>query len=198
MKKAILVPSELGQQVRPVDESLSNIDSEMMRIMQMKNLPMDIKIRNYNQLLQRYMTIKNIRNQPMKLDVYEKDTFGMPENEIIDGIPVTKKEIGRLLLNFIRKQDNIVIEPNGEVSINGNRIPESNIVDLVHDIVRDRKTFKPPAGSSSFLKALKSANVPLEYIGNKKRLTDLLQTAILGSPHPMSPAPPIGWEEDNL
>jgi hypothetical protein len=195
MKKAILVPSEFGQQVRPVDEPLSDIDSEMMRIMQMQNLPLDIKIRNYNQLLQRYMTMKNIRNQPLKLDIQEQDSSVVSEDEILEGIPLTKKEIGRLLLSFIRKQANIVIERNGEVTINGNRIPDSNIVDLVHDIVRDRKTSKPPAGSRPFLKALKNANIPLEYIGNKNRLPELLQTAAQNLP---SPHTPIGWVENNL
>jgi hypothetical protein len=198
MKKAILVPSEFGQHVRPIDESLSNIDSEMMRIMQMQQVPMDVKMRNYNQLLQKYMTMKNIRNQPIKLEVDDgESSMLVSENEVLDGIPATKKEIARLLFNFIRKQDNITIARNGEVTINGKRIPESNIVDLVHDTIRDRKTFKAPTGSSPFLKALKDANIPLEYIGNKTRLVNLLQTDILRPQNPSTPAMHVGWVEDN-
>ena len=32
MRKAILIPSDFTQSVKPVDEALGNLDSEMMRI----------------------------------------------------------------------------------------------------------------------------------------------------------------------
>jgi hypothetical protein len=45
----------------------------------------------------------------------------------------------------------------------------SNIVDLIHDLSRERKTQKAPQGLQEFVKVLRSANLPLEYIVNKNR-----------------------------
>ena len=46
MKKAILVPSDIAQSVKPIDETLGNLDSEMMRIIHTQDIPMDVKLRN--------------------------------------------------------------------------------------------------------------------------------------------------------
>lgn len=169
MRKAILVPSDIGQQVKPVDFTLNNLDSEMMRILEAGDLPVDVKLSQYNQVLQRHRSLLSSRNQPYKITVEEKDDT-LKDVDVLSGIPETKLPTAKLLLDFIHKQRNITISDNGEVIINGNHIKGSNIVDLIHDLSRDRKTRPPPIGANPLLDALKTANIPLEYIGNKNRL----------------------------
>ena len=45
-------------------------------------------------------------------------------------------------------------DKNNEVTINGEHLPVSNIVDLIGDVLRSRKTTLPPPHSSTFLEML--------------------------------------------
>jgi hypothetical protein len=175
MKKAILVPADFNLQRKPFDEPLGNLDAEMLRILQTQSIPSDVKIRQYNQTLQRYMSLKAGRDKPYSLEITETEPSNNLDETILKGLPPTKLELGKTLLDFINKQDNIIVEKNKEVTINGTRIPNSNIIDLVHDLVRDRKTHLPAIGNDKLIHALRLANIPLEYIGNKNR-HDLFQT----------------------
>ena len=57
-----------------------------------------------------------------------------------------------------------------ELTIDGKRMVGSNLVDLVGDILRNRKTVSPPMYSDAFLQLLADVNVPEEFIRNKSRL----------------------------
>ena len=48
----------------------------------------------------------------------------------------------------------------------------SNLVDLVGDVLRNRKTVYPPMYSDAFLQLLADINVPEEFIWNKSRLPE--------------------------
>lgn len=62
---------------------------------------------------------------------------------------------------------------NNEVIIDGRTIPGSNIVDLTHAIVRTRAVGRLPVGWNRMINVLKRANVPKEYIHNKRALEEL-------------------------
>lgn len=170
MKKAILVPSEMMQSEKPVDETLGNLDIEMMRIINTRNLPADIKLSKYYQTLQRYKTLQTKRNNPYEIGIDSYTDTQINLDSILKGIPESKIPQARLLTDFITNQNGIHIEDNGEIIINGTKINNSNIVDIIHDLIRDRKTHLPPKGVEDLVKVLKRANIPLEYIGNKNRL----------------------------
>ena len=59
----------------------------------------------------------------------------------------------------------IVWDKNGVVSIDGAKIPNSNIVDLVNDAMRARKYVRP-VGRGHFAKFLQQIEMPREFIGN--------------------------------
>ena len=77
------------------------------------------------------------------------------------------------LRNFDQKQNlhrnaspgKILWDKNGVVSIDGEKIPNSNIVDLVNDWMRARKREKP-IGRGDFAKFLQQIQMPREFIGN--------------------------------
>ena len=189
MKKAILVPSDIAQNVKPLDETLGNLDSEMMRIIHTQDIPMDVKLRKYNQVLQRFRTMQTERNRPYEIEIKDYNTHKVDIESILRGIPEKKIPQAKLLTDFITKQHPIQIEENGEITLNGTQIYNSNIVDIVHDLIRDRKTNLPPTGIENLARVLKQANMPLEYIGNKNRINLF---------HQHNPAPfrrPQNWEE---
>lgn len=197
MKKVILVPSDIGQQFKPVDETLGDLDADMMKILQAREEPADVKLAKYNQVLQRHRTLMTSRNKPYEIEIHENDPT-IKESDVLGGIPDTKRPAAKLLLDFVNKQRGIEIANNGEVTINGNHIRNSNIVDLIHDLSRDRRTHTAPVGMNVLLEVLKQANIPLEYIGNKNRLSFF---AIPQSPAYHTPVArrfermPPGWVE---
>ena len=56
----------------------------------------------------------------------------------------------------------------GELLHEGVAIPGSNITDLVHDLVRRRKTFEP-VGWQQLAGQLRGSNIPMELVGNVTR-----------------------------
>jgi len=172
MRKAILVPSDFAQQsVKPVDDTLIRLHSEMMNTIPNDSIPLDIKMIKYNQILQRYKFLQNERDKPYRLEIEDPSTiYSTITENVFDGIPKRQFPLAKLLTDFISKQQNIKIETNGELNIDGTIIKNSKIIDLVHDLSRNRKTHPAIVGIKPFAKALKHANIPIEYIGNKNRL----------------------------
>lgn len=105
---------------------------------------------------------------------YEESTtsYGSPlysTNQILSLIPKSYTKKGELLLNLISSSKNkISWEDDGTVVIDNEKIPGSNIVDLVNDLLRPLKR-NEPIGWENFAKALKDIKIPLTYIGNPKR-----------------------------
>jgi len=167
--KYFLVPTSVNETQRPVDNILSNLDGEMMRILNDRNIPADVKWAQYNQILQRHNYMRKDRDKPIEIPFYEKTKKTIDTEQIFSTIPKTRIPLAKSLLDFIQKQPNIEVAENGEVVIDGDRIRNSNITDIMHDLTRDRKN-AAPVGTDHLIQTLKEANIPLEYIGNKNRL----------------------------
>ena len=85
---------------------------------------------------------------------------------IVATLPKTLQEKGRQLLRRLSK---VEWNERGELMHEGVAIPGSNAVDLVHDLIRNRKTARDPVGWHQFAKQTRSANIPLELVGNVAR-----------------------------
>ena len=73
-----------------------------------------------------------------------------------------------LLSRLKAKPDVITWDKTGQVKIEGETIPVSNISDLVSDAMRFRKNFNP-TGGKEFFQALSKLNVPKDLVRNKNR-----------------------------
>lgn len=60
---------------------------------------------------------------------------------------------------------------NGELTTSGVTLPGTNIVDLIGDVMRARKTVAAPPGIDQFARGLSEINVPREVVGNRNRLS---------------------------
>ena len=69
-----------------------------------------------------------------------------------------------VLLNLMHASNRISWDPTGVVSIDNNVVPGSNIIDLVHDVVRKRKNPRNPVGIHTFKQFLHEINIPKELI----------------------------------
>ena len=80
----------------------------------------------------------------------------------------------KLLIQKLKDHlDVISWNDNGQLVLDGSTIPNSNIVDLVNDVMRKRKGFNPEH-SNTFAKALAKINVPEDYVRNPDRIDSIL------------------------
>ena len=84
----------------------------------------------------------------------------------IDAAPTRYQRTAKSLLDHIRKSDSLGWNDRGELIRDGRIIENTNILDLVHSLVRPRPTLIPPPGSAEFLEALRSTNTPQELMLN--------------------------------
>lgn len=83
-------------------------------------------------------------------------------------IPKTFKKKGEILIKSLAQNpDKIRWDNKGTVFINNNSIPNSNIIDLLNDALRQLKQPRPVAWES-FAKTLFEIGVPLNCIGNRE------------------------------
>ena len=180
-KKMALIPHQLvssllaQQQLNPNLAKLSSLDHEMKSVLDDSSVPADLKYKHYNQVLHRYM---NLRDQELKpTPIQLKDTTPLPTLppiNILEGMPKKNMNQASLLLQHVQQNPNITWNDQQEVIINGQKIPNSNIVDLIHDFSRSRKTVTPAIGWREFATALKNSNISREAIVNKNRLEPVL------------------------
>ena len=79
----------------------------------------------------------------------------------------------KLLIQKLKDHSDIISwNDNGQLVLEGSIVPNSNIVDLVYDIMRKRKGFNPEH-SNTFAKALAKINVPEDYVRNLDRIDSI-------------------------
>ena len=72
----------------------------------------------------------------------------------------------KLLIQKLKDHSDVISwNDNGQLVSEGSIVPNSNIVDLVNDVMRIRKGFNPEH-SNTFAKALAKFNVPEDYVRN--------------------------------
>ena len=165
---------------------LVNAYSDMKDALENDSLPEDVKADKYTKSLNHFDTFKQKvehrrlfpENQfQTKSDVVNKDALddygdmnGRIHQQIMDTVPKTYQKQASLLLNHINKHSNIIRwNDKGEVVHNGNVLPQSNIVDLVTDLVRNRVKSQALPYKDHFIQILHEINTPSEWMKNRKR-----------------------------
>ena len=162
MRKMALVDPRLLETLRtpiqpPIDTNLRDLDSEMTSILDKTDIDVSEKVRLYNQALLRY-------NDMAKMSA---DIMG----EVVTTLPKALQEKGRQLVSRLKttpwKRQRRVVARRVVV-------PGSNVVDLVHDLLRKRKT-SDPIGWQQFGSQMRAANIPMELVGNIARRRHIQQ-----------------------
>ena len=171
----------------------SRLDKEMFQIL---NTPAEDERKKwslYQQVLQRYLHLKKKKKKKKSSsddddddddenddDEEEEEEEKVaeiegenPDTTIIESVPMKFRNSATKIIKRLRKVGNVVWDERGQVTIDGAIVEHANIVDLVNAAVRARKQ-EPPPGSSQFARALREAQIPQEYIGNKNflKITD--------------------------
>ena len=144
------------------------------------DVPEDTKATMYAQQLQKVNQLKNyaVRPEPspiqmithteqtMTLELDTSEQLSATDKQIIYSVPKTMQNRTKFLIQKLKDHSGIISwNDNGQLVFEGSIIPNSNIADLVNDVMRKRKGFNPEH-SSTFAKALAKINVPEDYVRN--------------------------------
>ena len=97
----------------------------------------------------------------------------------MDTVPNTMQAKARRLMEHMKR--NIYWAGRGELIHEGVPVAGSNVVDLVNDLLRKRKT--DPSGWQPFARQLRAMNLPMELVGNVAR-RDYIRQATMMTPTP--------------
>ena len=108
------------------------------------------------------------------------------DKQIIDSAPKTMQNRAKLLIQKLKDHSDVIsLNDNGQLVLEGSIVPNSNVVNLVNDVMQKRKGFNPEH-SNTFAKALTKINVPEDYVRNPGRI-DSIRSIVLGGTKPLSP-----------
>lgn len=199
-------------------------DEQFRRIQQQsdKSILANVKRPHDQELVKTYTNIERVMNDPMRTDqekvaehVEAMNKFTSLKNRVEQGaaritppqhdsasefavnvMPPTIQRPARQLLNMLRgRRDLISWAPNGEVTIDGKPLLGSNISDFIGDVLRLKKDAVPER--DKFLQVLAKANVPDEFVRNKKALVHYRKIKRGGNRPPGLPdLEESEWEEE--
>ena len=186
------------------------LDDEMMTILERKDIDDRTKVTLYNQVLQRYNVLsdKHVKEPVRVVAVNEVGAeaaagagagaaaaaagagmgagpVGAPatttseiEADVVDTVPKTMQAKARRLMERMKR--NMSWTARGELIHEGVPIAGSNVVDLVNDVLRKRKT--NPTGWQPFARQLRDMNLPMELVGNVARRDYIRQATMTSTP----------------
>ena len=186
----------------PKMEQLTSIENELMTILN-SNMNIHEKRMKYQDILQKLVNLKE------KYGHSDNETVSTPEKEVKDteekdlktileySLPITVKNRGVALFNTLKNQ--IKWDKTGQIIIDDETIPGSNIIDLISDLVRNWRR-SPVTGWPIIRQKLRNINLPRSLILNTIRLEelenvqDIPETLASNIPRAMtsSATPPLG------
>lgn len=197
-RKMFLIPEELMTliqdkteiQTSPLIKSMSHLNEEMNSIVDNTKLPIESKIKNHDQVFQRYLNLQQqqdnfiptVRVQP-SVEAQPQEPQPPPppqpvsDSDILSTIPQKYKKQAEGLLRWMKKTPGAVEwDDKGKVTLQGKSIQGTSISDLINDTLRERKGFTPK-GRNDFTQVLANLNTPEDFVrnNNRKKLMTLLK-----------------------
>ena len=164
-KKMILVDSNtsLPERASQTSKALNELDKEIQHILN-SDLPDDIKAVQYISALKKYRAFDYNRSHRLDETIEkEKDL----ETRLLQSIPNSQSHLAKRIYDHL-KDNNITFTSKGELIHNQTPIIGSNIIDLVHDLLKTSNK-EIPTGWNEFAEILKQTNLPKMYIQNTQR-----------------------------
>ena len=181
------------------------LDDEMMTILDRKEFDDRTKVTLYNQVLQRYNVLSDkhvtepvrivslnesmsaaaapsgsgtgVESGPVVEGTVGASSSGI-EADVVDTVPKTMQVKARRLMEHLKRD--IAWTARGELNHEGVPVVGSNVVDLVNDLLRKRKT--DPIGWQPFARQFRTINLPMELISNASRRAYIRQATTTATP----------------
>ena len=159
------------------------LDDDMKTILDRTDIDDGTKVTLYNQVLQRYNVLADQRvKEPIRvvmvnesevepeLGLGSEGAVRAPisglEATVLATVPKTMQAKASRLMEHLKRD--IAWTARGELIHEGVPVVGSNVVDLVNDLLRKRKT--DPTGWQPFARQLRAINLPMALVGNVSSL----------------------------
>jgi hypothetical protein len=169
-----------------LSQNLKMLDDDMRNVLERHDVDFENKAKMYNQTLWRYLRrLEQYRDRPLgTVNVRpsddpssdEADVPSLKENEIssmekrvLESVPKTMQKKATRLLNLMKTNPELRWNERGEIFYQDQVVKNSNLVDLVNDVLRKRKRVGTPTGWKPFATALGRMNVDRDLIGHPDR-----------------------------
>lgn len=165
-----------------IDMTLTSLNKGLHDILQRDNIHVDEKVKLYSNILQQYLTMRQKQKDVYALPSAVTITSAPPSSEeeskqllqiqqqVIDSVPKPMQKNAKMLLDRVKQDPRLGWTPRGELIVEEQVIPQSNIIDLINDLLRKRKNFNPQ-GWRELSRKLYEGNVPTNLIRNADRLS---------------------------
>ena len=191
----VLVPEEALQryeqrqrlETSPLMDTMMHKDTQMSGILQRDDVPDDEKQKLFNAYFERFLELRRQKETPSPVKKEEQRAEPqLSDADVVEPIPRTMRPRATALLSRLKaKPDVVTWDKTGQVKIEGETIPGSNISDLVSDAMRSRRNFNP-TGAKEFFEALNKLNVPKDLARNEERWKEVLGETSRAMPTPKS------------
>lgn len=184
----------LSAATKTIEATLARLDTEMNDILQSDTYKdAREKWNAYLAVLQRYLHFTNNERTLQSIELSNKKMSekneeppvktGLNDSVIIESVPRKFRNKAKLLLRRLHDTPTAHFswDTVGVVSIKGKPLKDSNIVDLINDAMRARKTANP-VGRKTFAQFLRSIKTPREFIGNEALWLESTANSTLQSP----------------
>ena len=187
----LVEPSKLRTTVLPdsLEEKVSSLEDEINNILHNTTMNEFEKSSAYQRVLYDYLTrVKQLQARKFSsLPTSEKrKSISTPhledniqteqsekliklESRLLNSLPKSLQNKGKLLIDYIKDETDLKWNGRGELIIKDEVMKDSNVSDLIHEVLRTRKLSTTPKGWNVFTKSLKDSNIPMDFIGNKMR-----------------------------
>ena len=141
-------------------KKLSGLDNEIESILS-SDAADDVKAKNYIATLRRYRNYSSTPAVPQASDTLESD--------ILSGVAPPVKYKAKQILKKLKNRTDFDLSKEGEIIFRQTKIPNTNIVDLLNDVLKTKNLEAPPVGWEALAATLKEANIPRDLVPNKVR-----------------------------
>lgn len=183
-RKDMIGGNAISPTVQTPGDPVSRLDVEMHRILNSKS-PKDQRERwkQFQEMLRKFLFYNNAVSEENDIEASPEegspilttqntsipDAHSYSTDAIIKAFPKTFRNKGTSLINHIKTTDifqRLSWDHQGMVTIDGEKVEGSSIIDLLNDAVRYRKSFTP-LGRESFKRFLVTLNTPRDIAANK-------------------------------
>ena len=202
MKRMVLVPEDAVNryeqrqrlETSPIMSNMMHKDTQMLNVLQRDGMSDDQKQKLFNAKLERYLELRQQKDSQIPSVRVVKDEKeqpvpepAMPNAGVVDSMPPYIRQRATSLLNRLKARPEVITwDKTGQVKIEGETIPNSNISDLVSDAMRSRKDFNR-TGAKEFFQALSKLNVPKDLVRNENRWKQVMGETSSARATPQSP-----------
>lgn len=199
--KALKIPrGDVNQQeykiVNPQLNAMERLNRNMSEKLADSTESDDEKAKSYVEAFHDFLTYKNqyiqgfsrkVADEPQPSTVWPHGK-GISTSDIAKSVPKHLRSKAERLAELLKAKGTVTWDERNRLIVDGKPVEGTNIIDLINDALRRRKTFKPP-GRSDFADQLRRLNAPRELVGNEdywKRQEDTspdpLKTPVRRSP----------------